>query len=105
MIGRSVKIYCLLSDGKLLGNLTWYKGGKQISNDSSYSIYLEDDVFSLAISKMSSSDVGDYNCSGVDLIMGNHFYSTVKLTGDHANGSGNDTIIFKPYFIKRIIFY
>ena len=28
---------------------------------------------------MSQEDNGDYNCSGFDVIMGNHFYSTTNL--------------------------
>ena len=80
VVRQTVSIRCTLSNATLLRNLTWSTNGKQIVESSLYKIYQEDDQFVLKIHNMSHEHAGDYNCSGVDMIMGTHVYSTVTLS-------------------------
>ena len=80
VLRQTVSIRCTLSNATLLRNLTWSTNGKQIVESSLYKIYQEYDQFVLKIHKLSHEHAGDYNCSGVDLIMGTHVYSTVTLS-------------------------
>ena len=89
VLGQAASINCTLSNAELLQNLTWSRKGKKIVESSSYKIYQEDNQFVLKIHKLSREDVGDYNCSGVDLIMGTHVYSTVPLLNDVTQAAGN----------------
>ena len=81
IFGQSVRVSCSLSDGTLLKNLTWHKGGIPIANSSLYSIYKDENTFVLLINKLSVADVGNYTCSGIEQIMGNHVYSETTLNG------------------------
>ena len=80
ILGQPISIRCSLSNGTLLRNLTWFRGEKKIVNGSSYGVYREEKAFVLKIHKLSAEDIGDYNCSGFDVIMGNYVYSTTSLT-------------------------
>ena len=79
ILGQLISIRCSLSNGTLLRNLTWFRGEKKIVNGSSYRVYREEKAFVLKIHKLSGEDAGNYKCSGFDVIMGNHVYSTTNL--------------------------
>ena len=60
-------------------NLTWLKGTEKIVTSCSHTVSHDEKNFVLKIHRLSLDDVGDYTCSGNDVIMGNHFYSTTNL--------------------------
>jgi len=88
-IGQPISIRCLLSNGTLLRNLTWFKDEKKIVNSSSYRIFHEEKAFILMIHKVSLEDNGEYNCSGFDAVMGNPVYSTTNLLVRDPSKSSN----------------
>ena len=79
ILGQTFSIRCLLSNGTLMRNLSWYKGKTKILDGVSYGIHHGQKEFVLKIHQLSQEDSGDYVCSGFDIIMGNQFNSTVHL--------------------------
>ena len=60
-------------------NLSWHKNNNKIVDGISYKIHHGKKEFVLTIHKLSLEDAGNYVCSGFDVIMGNHFNSSISV--------------------------
>ena len=101
IFGQKTSISCSLSNGKLLRNLTWYKGNKTIANDLLHTISQDENAFILTIKEMSVEHIGNYSCGAFENVMGNRIYTTTLLVGStrpaeiHANDGCKYSLMFR----------